>query len=161
MLNKAKDSMIAAVSENNVIGKDGQLPWHIPEDLQRFKKLTTGHTLVMGRKTYDAIGRPLPDRRTIVLSKDKDLKIEGSTVAHSVEEVLELTKEEKEVFIAGGAEIYEQFMPYVSKIYLTIVHSDFEGDTYFPMIPVDFIETESEEVISDIPFTYKVLEKKN
>jgi dihydrofolate reductase len=161
MLNKAKYSMIAAVSENNVIGKDGQLPWHIPEDLQRFKKLTTGHTLVMGRKTYDAIGRPLPDRRTIVLSKDKDLKIEGSTVAHSVEEVLELTKEEKEVFIAGGAEIYEQFMPYVSKIYLTIVHSDFEGDTYFPMIPVDFIETESEEVISDIPFTYKVLEKKN
>ena len=126
-------SIIAAVADNGVIGWDGGLPWHLPADLKRFKKLTTGHHMVMGRRTWDSIGRrPLPGRPTIVVSRDPAFVAEGARVARSVEEALELAAGADEVFIAGGQAIYREALPVADRVYLTRVHARFEGDTFFP-----------------------------
>ena len=123
-------SLIVAVDQNNAIGKDNQLLWHLPNDLKFFKKTTSGHSIIMGRKTYDSIGKPLPNRRNIVITRQKDLHIDGAEVYSSLTEALEHTKNETEVFIIGGAEIYKQSLSLASKIYLTLVHHIFEADTY-------------------------------
>ncbi|RWU04870.1 dihydrofolate reductase [Pedobacter chitinilyticus] len=125
-------SIVVAISENNAIGKDNQLLWHLPSDLKHFKNITTGHTIIMGRKTYDSIGKPLPNRRNIIITRQKDLNLEGVEVVNSLEEALSLSKDEEEVFIIGGAEIYKQAVAVSHRIYLTRVHQEFEADAFFP-----------------------------
>ena len=137
-------SIIAAVSDNNVIGKNNKLPWHLPEDLKRFKEVTSGHTVIMGRKTYESIGRPLPNRVNIVITRNKDFKPKGVKVVHSIEEALSLASEagETETFIIGGAEIYKQALPLANKIYLTRINKNYKGDAYFPELGKEWKETE-------------------
>lgn len=130
-------SLIVAASDNDVIGRDGQLPWRLSADLRRFKRLTMGHHLIMGRKTFESIGRPLPGRVTIVLSRQTDYSPEGVVVAHSPEEVLQLVSADPEPFVVGGAEIYRLLLPSVGKIYLTRVHCFIEGDTLFDFVRWD------------------------
>jgi dihydrofolate reductase len=127
-------SLIAAMTEKRVIGVRNQLPWKLPEDMKRFRELTTGHPIIMGRKTYDSIGRPLPKRENLVISRQPGLKIEGAQVFSSLESALEraLKLDEKEVFVIGGAEIYRQALARADRLYLTLVHQDYEGDAHFP-----------------------------
>ncbi|TFB24012.1 dihydrofolate reductase [Filobacillus milosensis] len=126
-------SFIVAMDENNVIGKDNDLPWYLPNDLKYFKKVTTGYTIVMGRKTYESIGRPLPNRKNIVMTRDQDYKAEGCIVVHSMEE-LEPYLNDEEVFLIGGAELFKLAWDRVDRLYITKIHDYFEGDTYFPEI---------------------------
>ena len=125
-------SLIVAMSQNNVIGDKNKLLWNLKEDLRHFKEVTTGHPIIMGRKTYESIGRPLPNRTNIVITRG-DIKIDGCIVVHSIEEALSLYPNE-EVFIIGGAQIYGQSMKYVDKMYLTVIEDDYEGDAKFPEI---------------------------
>jgi dihydrofolate reductase len=124
--------IIAALADNYVIGSNNQLPWHLPSDLKHFRDLTLGKPIVMGRKTYESIGKALPGRRNIVLSKNKDLIAIGCEVYSSLEQALVMVKSCPEVFIIGGTAIYEQVLPLADKMYLTLVHGDFIGDIYFP-----------------------------
>ena len=129
-----KLSMIAALSTNNVIGRDNQVPWRLSTDLKRFKALTMGHHLIMGRKTYESVGRPLPGRINVVITRQPDYAPEGVTVLHSLEEAIRVAEQagDAEAFIAGGAEIYAQAMHRADRMYLTRVHAEVEGDTWFP-----------------------------
>lgn len=127
-------SIIVAVAENGVIGGGNKLLWHIPDDLKRFKQITSGHSVIMGRKTFESIGKPLPNRRNIVISRNPNIDIQGVEVANSLEDALAMTQNETEVFIIGGGEIYKQALPLASKLYLTRVHKKYEGDTDFPEI---------------------------
>jgi len=140
-------SLIVAASENGVIGKDNDLPWHLPADLKHFKKITSGHCIIMGRNTYESIGRPLPKRTNIVVSSNRSLAIEGCLVVHSVDEAIELTKqhESEEAFIIGGATLYNTCLDKAEKIYLTRVHTEIQGDTFFPEIDMNNWEVVSEE----------------
>ena len=128
-------SVIAAVAENDVIGRDGALPWHLSRDLKKFKERTWGHTLLMGRKTWDSIGRPLPGRRSIVVTRQQGFAAPGAETAASLEQALALAADE-EVFVIGGAEIYRQALPLARRLLLTRVHAPVEGDVSFP--PVDW-----------------------
>jgi dihydrofolate reductase len=130
-------SIIAAVASNGVIGKEGKLPWNLPADLRRFRELTVGHLLIMGRKTYESIGRPLPERRTIVVSRRLGFAAEGVVTAGSLSRALDLAAGEEEVFVCGGGEIYRQALPLADRIYLTLLDSPWDGDTFFPPIPPD------------------------
>ncbi len=121
--------LIAAVGANGVIGRDNNLPWRIREDLQRFKRLTLGHTLVMGRKTYDSIGRPLPGRRTVVVTRQQDWSAEGVKVVHTLEEAF---KADGDIYVAGGGEVYRQALPYADRLELTEVAQSPDGDVTFP-----------------------------
>lgn len=125
-------TIIAAISENYVIGNKGKIPWHIPEDLKRFKQLTTGNTVIMGRKTYETIGKPLPNRKNIVVTKNKEFSADGIFVAHTLEEALAQCTEK--TYIIGGQQIYEQAMPLADKLEITHVHKIVEGDAFFPQI---------------------------
>ncbi|MDO8513521.1 MAG: dihydrofolate reductase [bacterium] len=127
-------SIIAAVAENLAIGKDNRLLWNIPEDLQHFKKITSGHPVIMGERTYYSIGRPLPNRTNIVLTDKKDLEIDGVSICHSIEEAVEIAKraDKEEIFFIGGGMVYKQALPIADKLYLTIVEGEFEADTFFP-----------------------------
>ncbi|MEO1434782.1 MAG: dihydrofolate reductase, partial [Bacteroidota bacterium] len=129
-----KISIIVAQTENRVIGKDNDIPWYLPADLKYFKKVTTGHHIIMGRKCYESIGRPLPNRANVILTRRMDFHAEGCIVTHSLEEALDIARrnEETEAFIIGGGEIYNLAMPLVDQIYLTQVHTELEGDIYFP-----------------------------
>lgn len=124
-------SFIVARSKNNVIGCKNQLPWHLPNDLQFFKKVTMGHPIVMGRKTFESIGKPLPGRRNIVLTRDPDFQAEGVEVVHDKATICQLAEEE-EVFLIGGAQIFSLFMDVVENIYITEIDAEFIGDTFFP-----------------------------
>jgi len=128
-------SIIAAIAENNVIGKDNDLIWHISEDLKRFKRLTSGHPIIMGRKTYESLPfKPLPKRKNIVISSQEDLEFEGAVVVNGIKNALAECNADDEVFICGGATIYKYFIGIADKMYITRVHQDFEGDTFFPEI---------------------------
>jgi dihydrofolate reductase len=131
-----KLSLIVAVAENGVIGHNNQLIWHLPNDLKQFKRLTTGHCIIMGRKTFESIGKPLPNRTSIIISRNLELKIDGCITVDSLENAILFAKqiEDEEAFIIGGAEIYRLALPIVDKIYLTEVHHTYEGDTFFPTI---------------------------
>lgn len=126
--------MIAALSDNRVIGKENKLLWHIPEDFKRFKTITSGHPIIMGRKTYQSIGKPLPNRSNIVVTRDTNFTAEGCIIVHSLEQGLEEAKKinNEEIFIIGGGDLYKQGMNYADKLYLTIIHQKFDGDTFFP-----------------------------
>ena len=127
-------TMIAAAAENNALGKDNDLVWHLPDDFKRFKQLTTGHHIIMGRKTFETFPKPLPNRTHIVITRKKDYQKEGAIVVNSLEEALELAKEDPQPFIIGGGEIYELALPEADKIELTRVHGTFEADAFFPEI---------------------------
>lgn len=125
-------SIIVAMGRNRAIGKDNQLLWHISNDLKRFKAITSGHTVVMGRRTFESLPNgPLPKRRNIVLSSNKR-QIEGCETAHSLDEVIELTKSEDEIFIIGGGDVYRQFLPWAHRLYITNIDKAFDADTFFP-----------------------------
>jgi dihydrofolate reductase len=127
----SKLSLIVAIADNGVIGKDGQLPWRIPEDLRFFKNTTMGHAIIMGRKTYAEVGKPLPGRRNIVVSRTAD-KYEGAEIARTFEEAVELArKTDEEPFVIGGSTIFHAALPVATRIFLTEVHREPEGDTYF------------------------------
>lgn len=127
-------SIIVAIAKNGVIGDKNTLLWHLREDMIHFRTITSGHPVVMGRKTYDSIGRPLPKRTNVVITRDTELQIEGCTMAHSLTEALEMFDSSEEVFIIGGAQIYNQAMPLADRLYLTIIDKEYEGDSSFPEI---------------------------
>ncbi|TMO06207.1 type 3 dihydrofolate reductase [Pseudoalteromonas sp. S327] len=125
-------SMIAAMANNRVIGLDNKMPWHLPADLQHFKKVTTGKPVVMGRKTFESIGRPLPGRRNIIITRNSQYSAQGIETVTTPEAALELVKAEEEVMIIGGGNIYQQFLPNADRLYLTFIDLEVEGDTQFP-----------------------------
>ena len=145
-----KITLVAAIASNNVIGKENSLPWNIPEDLKRFKQMTSGHTILMGRKTFDSIGRPLPNRQNIVMTKDENFEQEGIKVINDFDEALELIKESNEdVFVIGGSKIYELFEPVANSLAITRILKDFEGDAFFPDINWELWQIEKEEKFFD------------
>lgn len=154
-------SIIVATSKNNVIGKEGGIPWHLSSDLKRFKALTTGHPIVMGRRTFESIGRPLPGRRNIVISNSVNA-IDGCDIMKSVDELLNDKSLDGKVFIIGGGEIYKQFLPYAKKVYLTEVETEIaDGDTFFPDLnPMEWIEVgrESHEADEKNDFNYSFVD---
>jgi|SRR6185312_5599311 len=156
-------SAIVAISENRAIGKNNQLLWHLPGDLKHFKEITSGHTIIMGRKTFDSVGKPLPNRRNIVVTR-QPITIPGCEVASSIGAALELCKGEGEVFIGGGAEIYKTAMHLTNRIYLTIVHKTFDADTFFPEINMnEWTEISRDDHRADeknpIPYSFIMLER--
>ena len=130
-------SIIVAQAENRVIGKDNELIWYIPDDLKRFKQLTTGHHIIMGRKTYEPIGHPLPNRTTLIITRQKDYQAKGCLIVHSLDDAIKLAKDDKEAFIIGGSQIYQLALEKADKLYLTQIHKDFAGDCFFPKIADD------------------------
>ncbi len=154
-------SLIWAMDETRVIGRDNKLPWHLPEDLKFFKRVTMGHPIAMGRKTFDSIGKPLPGRENIIITRDSLYQKEGCTVLHSIKELREYASEKDEdVFVIGGAEIFKEILPYADRLYLTMIHHVFEGDTYFPVFDMSRWELESREVgVKDEknPYEYEFL----
>ena len=157
-------SMICAIARNNVIGANNSLIWHIPSDLKRFKKITSGHTIIMGRKTFEALPGVLPKRKHIIITRDKSYKVDNENVEifHSVDDVLKQFKNSsEEVFIIGGGQIYKQFLPYADKLYLTILEKEFEGDTYFPEVNKhEWITEEKSEVITENDIDYYFIDLK-
>jgi dihydrofolate reductase len=127
-----KLALIVAMDEQGVIGKENDLPWHLSADLQYFRRVTMGKPIVMGRNTHESIGRPLPGRRNIVITRQPDFQADGCEVVFSIDEALALCKDEAEAMIMGGASLYEQTLPLVDTLYLTRVHAKVEGDTWFP-----------------------------
>ena len=140
-----KISLIVAAATNNVIGRDGGLPWHLFDDLKRFKRLTTGKPIIMGRRTYESIGKPLPDRRNIVISSRDGLEIEGCEVVATPEDALKLAAGAEEVMVIGGGRVYEQMLPMADRIYMTRVHASVDGDTYIPDMSEDEWQVVDEE----------------
>lgn len=138
-------TLIAAAAENNVIGKDNKLIWHLPNDLKFFKKNTLDHSVVMGRKTFDSMGKALPNRRNIVITRDQNWMAPDVDVANSANEVLTYCRDEREIFIIGGAEIYNLFLPIANKIILTRVHTHIDGHAYFPAFDQSVWRKVSEE----------------
>ncbi len=143
-------SIIVAIARNNAIGMNNQLLWHISNDLKRFKKITAGHTVIMGKKTLESLpSGPLPKRRNIILSDKPNDVIEGCETVNSIQDAIDLVKNENEVFIIGGGSVYRQFLPLADKLYLTIVEKDFEADTFFPEIPFTEWETIEKEIVNN------------
>ena len=157
-------SIIVAMDRNRVIGNNDSLPWHISADLKNFKKITMGKPIVMGRKTHESIGRPLPGRENIIITRDKTYQAEGCTVLNSIDEIFEHCKDDEEVMITGGSEIYKHTLEQATRLYLTEVHTEVEGDTFFP----DFDRKEWKEVAreaftaderNDFDYSFVLLEK--
>lgn len=158
-------SLIVAKAEDGAIGKQGDLPWRLSSDLKRFKQLTMGHHLIMGRKTFESIGRPLPGRTTVVITRNPNWGSEGVLVASSLDQAIEITKEDSEPFVIGGAEIYRQFLAQVDRLYLTDVHTSVaDADAFFPTIDHDqWRRVQREEIPADerneFASTFQILER--
>jgi len=156
-----KISIIVAIAKNFAIGLNNDLLWHIPEDLKRFKRITSGHQVIMGRMTYLSLPfRPLKNRTNIVITDNPEESFEGCTTVHSIEEALNLCNEQEESFIIGGGSVYRQFLPHCNKLYLTMVHRDFEADTFFPQLDLShwkLIEQEDHDESEDLGFSYSFL----
>lgn len=153
-------TMIAAAAENNALGKDNDLIWHISEDLKRFKRLTSGHAIIMGRKTFESMPKALPNRTNIVLTNKKEYQSEGATVVHTLEDALNLVKDDAQPFIIGGGEIYRLFMSYCDRIELTRVHHNFEADVFFPEIDLNQwkeIARENIAATNEQPYDYSYI----
>ncbi|GAA1372713.1 dihydrofolate reductase [Peribacillus frigoritolerans] len=139
-------SLIVAMDQNRVIGKNNKLPWHLPADLQYFKKVTMGHPIVMGRKTFESIGRVLPGRENVIVTRNQEFKAEGCVVLHDIAQIkMFADNHEEEVFVIGGAEIFKEILPFTDRLYITEIHETFEGDTFFPEID----ENEWDEISSN------------
>ena len=162
--NKMKISIIVAVAENNVIGAKNKLLWNISDDLKRFKKLTTGHHILMGQKTYESIGRLLPNRTSIILSFEENYKVDGGFVFNEISDAIKFAenRNESELFVIGGGMIYKDLLPMANKIYLTKVLKRYEGDTFFPEINInEWDEISDEKHLENNPsFEYKILVRK-
>ena len=159
----SKLSIIVAMSSNRAIGINNTLPWHLTEDLKHFKSLTTGHTIIMGRKTYESIGKPLPNRRNIVVSRNLDTFYDDVEIVHSLEDAFSISSNDEEVFIIGGSNIYEQSLNLVEYLYITEIAKAFEGDAFFPEIDKSLWTESSREthVSSDgLEFSFVSLQKK-
>ncbi len=158
-------SIIVAVAENLAIGKNNNLLWHIPNDLKRFKQITTGHTIIMGKRTYLSLPkRPLPNRRSIVITDVTGEVIEGCEMAYSIQEAIDKCKPSEENFIIGGASVYRQFLPYTDRLYLTQVHKIFEGDVFFPEIDFDQWILQKEEIFlpeeeSELAYSFMIYDR--
>ena len=150
-------SLIVAMAANRVIGRAGQLPWHLPGDLARFKRLTMGYPLIMGRKTFESIGRALPGRRTIVLSRQADYRAAGCRVVNGLDEALKLVWDDDEVFICGGEELYRQALPLAQRIYLTELDRAVAGDSFFPEIPEHFLAIEEQQIEEEERYRFSIL----
>ena len=159
-------SHIVAAAENDVIGAEGGLPWNLPEDMRFFKEKTTGKPMIMGRKTFESVGHPLPNRLNVVITRQKDFAPKGAHVVSSLSEAIEFCKTKaeeygEEIFIIGGGEIFDQSMDIVDLIYLTRIHKDFKGDALYPSLdPVKFVEVERRERTEPIPFTFLTYSRK-
>ena len=159
-------SIVVATGKNGEIGKDNRLLWHLPADMKYFKNLTTGHPIIMGRHTYGSIGRPLPNRRNIVITRQKDLQIIGVEVVNSLEEAMALVKDDPEIMVIGGADVYKQALPITQRIYITRVDTTLEADRFFPELDVNDWNI---QVNIDHPadeknihaMTFQLLERKN
>ncbi len=165
-MDKPRVSMVVAIGKNRVIGKGNTLLWHIPDDLKRFKQLTLGHPVVMGRKTFDSIvamlGKPLPGRTNVVITRDTTWAHEGAVVAHSLEEALAKAKEVgEEVFVIGGAQIYAAALPHTDRLYVTLIADEKEGDAFFPAYETVFTKVLNEESHehNGLKYIWKDLEK--
>lgn len=149
------------MANNRVIGKDNQMPWHLPADLGHFKAITLGKPIIMGRKTYESIGRPLPGRKNIVISRDKSYKLEGCETASSLEEAITLVSEAEEIMIIGGGNLYAQALPHADKLYLTFIDLDVDGDTRFPKYEdLKLTEIKREKYLKDEknPYDYQFVD---
>ncbi|HTP05096.1 MAG TPA: dihydrofolate reductase [Nitrospirota bacterium] len=153
-------SLIAAMSENRIIGRNNKMPWKLPSDRKRFHEITRGHYTIMGRKTYESIGHPLPGRKNIILTRRRNYFVEGCVIAHDLGSAFAACGGTDEVFICGGGEVFQETISLADKIYLTIVHAVVEGDTLFPDIPPDFKEVEREEVPDAIPCAFVLFARK-
>ncbi len=152
-----KLSIIVAIANHGVIGVNNTLPWHLPEDLKRFKALTMGHHIVMGRKTYESLGRLLPGRTTVIVTRNKDYKVEGALVAYSLQDAIALCKDDDEVFLIGGAELYQDGLKLASKLYITEIALEVDGDAFFPDFSrQEWLETTRETHVSaqGLAFSY-------
>lgn len=159
-------TLIAAASENNALGKDNQLIWHISDDLKRFKRLTSGHAIIMGRKTFESMPKSLPNRKNIILTRNRAYKANDAFVAHTIEEALEFASDDPQPFIIGGGEIYSLFLPIAHTIELTRVHDDFEADAFFPEIDSQQWNLNAEEKFTSSPeqpyaYSYLTYKKQN
>ena len=159
-------SLIVAASANQVIGSDGALPWRLPDDLERFKTITMGKPIVMGRKTWESIGRALPGRHNIVLTRNSDFVAEACTIAASADEALAAAGDVDEVMIIGGGQIYEMFLPRADRVYLTRVHADIDGDTRFPDLPDSEWQLVKREARpaderNEFPFAFEVYDRRD
>lgn len=160
-------SLIVAVSKNGVIGRDGDLPWHLPIDLRHFKSTTMGHHLIIGRRTWDELGRALPGRTMVVITRSRRFEAEGATVVHSLEEAVEVAENDDEPFIGGGAHIYRMALSrdLVDRLYITRVHAEIDGDTYFPEVDFEawklvFEERHEADEKNEFACTFEVWERK-
>lgn len=149
-------SLIVAMSKNRVIGVDNKLPWHLPEDLKRFRRITSGHPVVMGRKTFESIGRLLPNRENIIVTRNADYRVLGATVVHSLEEAfLKFKNTTEEVFVLGGGEIFKQALPLANKIYLTLIEKEIKGDAYFPEVDFsNYNKISEEKYLEPLPYSF-------
>ena len=154
--------LIVAMSKNKVIGKDNKMPWHLKEDLAYFRQKTMGHSVIMGRKTFESIGKPLPFRENILLTTNTNKKIEGALIMHTKEAVLASLERDKKYFVIGGAEIFKLFLPYVDKLWITQIEEEIDGDTFFPNYKQEFIlKWESEKRYSEnLTFSYTLWHRK-
>lgn len=149
-------SLIAAMGRNRVIGKDNALPWKLPADMKRFREVTTGHAIIMGRATFESIGKALPNRLNIVMTRDMNYTAEGCRIVHSVEEALQAAEGNDEVMVIGGTSLFTQFLSLATRIYLTVIDHDFEGDALFPEFNVkEWRETEHHEYEPDEKNVYR------
>lgn len=157
-------SIITAMDNNRLIGKNNALPWHLPEDLAFFKKTTLGKPIIMGRKTFQSIGRPLPGRTNIIISRNKNYQVEGCIVLDSIEAVLDYCKDDEEIMLIGGASLYEQWLPYAHQIYITLINAEFEGDAWFPDYQPElwrtvWHETHQSQKAPQLEYQFKKLQK--
>lgn len=160
-------SIVVAKAKNNIIGKDNKIIWKLPEDMKHFKELTTGHVIIMGRKTFESLGKVLPNRKHIVFTQNAEFKVndENVQVVHSMLEIQEYIQNENENFVIGGAMIYNLLMPYVTKMYVTEIDKEFEGDSFFPRINTEIWKETSrtkgnKDEKSDIKYDFVIYEKK-
>jgi dihydrofolate reductase len=148
------------MAENRVIGRGAEIPWDLPADRKHFQECTWGHPIVMGRKTFETLGGPLPGRLNIILTRDRTYRAEGCRVVHGRDEVLVAAGDAAELFVCGGGEVYREFLPLAERIYLTVLHQELEGDVLFPEIPGDFVVVSRKTVADPLPHSFLVYQKK-
>lgn len=156
-------SIIAAVARNRVIGLNNTLPWHLPEDLKRFRALTMGHHIIMGRKTFESLGRLLPGRTSVIVTRNSRYHVEGALIAHSLEQAIMMCGSDEEAFLIGGAELYKQGLQLADRLYITEIHAEFSGDAFFPEYDASaWKETSRESYTSEkgLAFSYVTCERK-